>query len=356
MSKKNTPKRNEHPSYWGILPANVRYDKDIPDKSKIIFTELAALTNKYGYCSASNSYFSKLYGVNPPAVSKWIKALAEKGYVRSEMIKENDQIIERRIYLSFDVLSQIEKPENNEEGSVSKEEIGMFAENENSISTEEGGVFPQRKGGISTEERGYFRDGKYNNTSNNNTSNNNTSINKRSAREEENENLNSKKEKKVESSAADDRKDDMTIFEFQEKVKSFENLRQDRIENRNQLFKLFLEFAKTKIFLDQWTTLCIGIGYVDPEIVLKEWVMGCNDYQQLRQFKINKIQGWIRIAKKNLSYLNPSNGKRNKINGRSVEKFDESYYEEGRRWEKEHGYVVIRSSELVSKGQDGRTA
>lgn len=89
----------EQPNYYAILPAFIRYDNDLPANARLLYGELTALTNKKGYCFASNNYFAPLYGVTPQAVSKWIQALEKKGYITIEYIRENSAITERRIYL-----------------------------------------------------------------------------------------------------------------------------------------------------------------------------------------------------------------------------------------------------------------
>ena len=58
----------ENPNYYGILPANVRYDKNLKPMEKILYTELTALSNKNGYCNAKNIYFGKLYDVHKNTV------------------------------------------------------------------------------------------------------------------------------------------------------------------------------------------------------------------------------------------------------------------------------------------------
>jgi uncharacterized phage protein (TIGR02220 family) len=72
-------------SYYAIIPANVRYDKELINGAKLLYGEITALCNEKGYCWASNSYFSELYGVSKVTISKWINQLSEKGYVTSEM-------------------------------------------------------------------------------------------------------------------------------------------------------------------------------------------------------------------------------------------------------------------------------
>ena len=83
--------------YYAIIPANVRYDKDIPANAKLLYGEITALCNDKGYCWASNGYFSDLYGVSKVTVSRWIKALSDKGYISTEIeFKENSKEVLRR--------------------------------------------------------------------------------------------------------------------------------------------------------------------------------------------------------------------------------------------------------------------
>lgn len=92
----------EKPNYFGILPANVRYDKNLKPMEKILYTEISSLTNKDGYCYATNSYFSKLYEVHKNTVGTWINNLEKQGYIKTVLIykKGTKEIIERRIYIN----------------------------------------------------------------------------------------------------------------------------------------------------------------------------------------------------------------------------------------------------------------
>jgi len=84
-------------SYYAIIPANVRYDKDLTPNAKLLYGEITALCNEKGYCWAGNSYFASLYGVSKVSVSKWINQLVEKGYLDSVMeYKENSKEIANR--------------------------------------------------------------------------------------------------------------------------------------------------------------------------------------------------------------------------------------------------------------------
>lgn len=85
------------PSYFAVIPANVRYDKNLTGKAILLYGEITALCNQKGYCWASNDYFAKLYGVNSKSIQRWIKSLEDQGYISREVFyKEGTKEIERR--------------------------------------------------------------------------------------------------------------------------------------------------------------------------------------------------------------------------------------------------------------------
>ena len=92
----------EAPAYYGILPANIRYDKNLKPMEKIMYSELTALSNKNGYCNATNSYFAELYEVSKNTVSLWISDLEKAGYIKTKLIYESGtkNIKERRIFIA----------------------------------------------------------------------------------------------------------------------------------------------------------------------------------------------------------------------------------------------------------------
>ena len=90
------------PNYYAIIPANVRYDRDLPANAKLLYGELTALSNEKGYCWAGNSYFAELYGVSKETVSRWISFLQGKGYVKISIIYKDGtkEIINRYVYIN----------------------------------------------------------------------------------------------------------------------------------------------------------------------------------------------------------------------------------------------------------------
>lgn len=82
--------------YYAIIPANVRYDSELTDKAKLLYGEITCLSNKEGYCFATNKYFAKLYNCTNRAIQNAISKLQERGYINI-VIEDNYQ---RKIYIS----------------------------------------------------------------------------------------------------------------------------------------------------------------------------------------------------------------------------------------------------------------
>ena len=129
----------EKPNYYAVIPANVRYDKELKPNEKLLYGEISALAQKEGVCWASNTYFAELYDVYPTTISKWINHLAEKGYITIKMVYRNDC------------------------NEIDKRLIGIAQNDNRYCSKEQGGIAQKSK--------------------DNNTSINNININKRESKE-----------------------------------------------------------------------------------------------------------------------------------------------------------------------------
>ena len=94
----------EQPNYYAVIPAEVRYNPNINSNVKLLYGEISALSNKYGYCIATNDYFSELYSVSTRTITDWIKALEDMTYVTSkiETKRYDDGTIKkiRKLYLN----------------------------------------------------------------------------------------------------------------------------------------------------------------------------------------------------------------------------------------------------------------
>ena len=85
----------EKPNYYAIIPANVRYSSLKPN-AKLLYGEITALSNKLGFCFASNTYFADLYGVSKNTISSWISDLKKAGFISVELIKDSNKQITKR--------------------------------------------------------------------------------------------------------------------------------------------------------------------------------------------------------------------------------------------------------------------
>ena len=92
---------SEHRGYYAIIPAIVRYDKELNGNAKLLYGELTALANEKGYCWATNQYFADLYKVSKRTIISWLKQLETKGFIKTKVFyKADSKLVDRRhIYI-----------------------------------------------------------------------------------------------------------------------------------------------------------------------------------------------------------------------------------------------------------------
>lgn len=96
--------------YYSVIPATVLYNKELKANEKLLYAIITSLACKEGYCFASNKYLAEKLDVNPKTVSSWISDLRDKGFIKLELIRnENKQIIQIKIYIN-----DLPYPLNNE--------------------------------------------------------------------------------------------------------------------------------------------------------------------------------------------------------------------------------------------------
>lgn len=107
------PKNAEHfqlPSFDAVIPAFVRYDSNLSNNAKLLYGEIRALTNAYGFCWASNEYFAALYQVDVRTIKRWLENLEAAGHIvqTKERDDETHKLV-RIIRLSFRAQEQSQK-------------------------------------------------------------------------------------------------------------------------------------------------------------------------------------------------------------------------------------------------------
>ena len=85
------------PNFYAIIPADIRYSKELSMFQKLLYAEITALTQKDWFCWASNAYFAELYWKPPETISRVINDLAEKWFFKIFIEKEKWNL--RKIYI-----------------------------------------------------------------------------------------------------------------------------------------------------------------------------------------------------------------------------------------------------------------
>ena len=78
----------ETPNFYAIIPADIRYSKELSMFQKLLYAEITALTQKDWFCWASNKYFAELYEMWETWISKQISDLAKKWFIQVFIDKE----------------------------------------------------------------------------------------------------------------------------------------------------------------------------------------------------------------------------------------------------------------------------
>lgn len=85
--------------YYAIIPSTILFNEKIKPNEKLLYAVITVLSNKQGYCFATNNYLGNLLNAKPHTISKWVSHLRELGFVCLDLIKnDKGEIIQRRIY------------------------------------------------------------------------------------------------------------------------------------------------------------------------------------------------------------------------------------------------------------------
>lgn len=80
----------EKANYYAIIPAEVRYCKDLPPNAKLLYGEITALASTDKGCFARNKYFAELYDVDVRTVQNWLEMLEDKGFIERTSSRMTD--------------------------------------------------------------------------------------------------------------------------------------------------------------------------------------------------------------------------------------------------------------------------
>lgn len=90
--------KEPEPSYYAVIPANVRYDTRLSPLAKLLYGEITCLCQKEGFCWATNAYFERLYQKSKWQIVRMINQLTEFGYITKEIeYYENTKQVKKRL-------------------------------------------------------------------------------------------------------------------------------------------------------------------------------------------------------------------------------------------------------------------
>ena len=70
----------EQKSYWGVIPGEVFYDKELTAAAKLLYLVLSTMAHRNGYCWPSNEKLAAELDLSKRRVQQMLVQLQEKGY------------------------------------------------------------------------------------------------------------------------------------------------------------------------------------------------------------------------------------------------------------------------------------
>lgn len=99
MSRNEESDKTVKRSNWdSLLPAAVRYDSRLKGDAKVLYSEILLLSNKAGYCYATDQHLAALFDAGQRTAARHIAELKKYGYIKIETKRQGKRITERHIY------------------------------------------------------------------------------------------------------------------------------------------------------------------------------------------------------------------------------------------------------------------
>lgn len=96
---RQTQHETPHWTGWALIPPHILARDDLSGNDKLVLGRIFGLSEKKGYCFATNKFLAEGLGISPGTVSNIISKLVdEKILTRRIQRNEKNQIIQRRLY------------------------------------------------------------------------------------------------------------------------------------------------------------------------------------------------------------------------------------------------------------------
>lgn len=108
--------------YWAVLPANIRYHRELSQTAKLLYAEISALAQADGYCWATDAYLAETLACSVATVTRSLRKLRELGFIRCEKTT-NAKGAERHIFCGmFAAKRGIVKNDDTLDGTVKNDD------------------------------------------------------------------------------------------------------------------------------------------------------------------------------------------------------------------------------------------
>lgn len=146
----------EQQTGWVIIPPQIVADENLTNSQKMLLGRIMGLSNKKGYCYASNEWLGQQLGLKPTTISGYISELVEDGYIKRVLKKtDNEEVKERRLYPLWNTPPQNKQtpPQNKPDTPPqNKPEVSV----RDNSDRERGDVYNDEKLEITQKENGLY--------------------------------------------------------------------------------------------------------------------------------------------------------------------------------------------------------
>ena len=110
--------RNIEPFIKLVFPTSLLGDKNLTSLERLLLIYILSLCKKYGYCWATNDFFSDRFNVSKQTISKSISSLSKYNYIDIEINNSEKNNSKRIIKLSEVLKKRITSIQENTNASI----------------------------------------------------------------------------------------------------------------------------------------------------------------------------------------------------------------------------------------------
>jgi len=108
-------------TYFSLIPSGIMEKKDLSDGSKLTYALILGLSNRNGYCFASNRYLCDSRNCSLSTIQRQLAELKDKGCITVEVNAKNDRRITPVILASQ--FEKVSKNSKNKQYDVNRDAI-----------------------------------------------------------------------------------------------------------------------------------------------------------------------------------------------------------------------------------------